>query len=104
MARLVIDIEPEEGMDSVGLHLGRPESIPIELARKTWKEAIIKYFKERGEDILQDSPFLTISLPCGESVVYDKFEDIPDEDVPCSCGNPRHFFVRHYFNVPISKN
>jgi hypothetical protein len=37
---------------------------------------------------------LVIQMPCGASVTYKTLDEIPVEDVPCTCGNPHHFFVK----------
>lgn len=39
---------------------------------------------------------LTISMACGHKTEYKGPEDFPLENVPCSCGDPRHFFVKWY--------
>lgn len=36
-----------------------------------------------------------VDMPCGESISLDTLDDIPDEDLLCSCGNPNHHFVRY---------
>ena len=38
-------------------------------------------------------PILDITLVCGERVVYWTLEDMPEGSVPCTCGNPKHWFV-----------
>ena len=38
---------------------------------------------------------LVIELDCGNAVDYKTFDDIPNEDVPCPCGNPKHWFIRY---------
>jgi hypothetical protein len=43
------------------------------------------------------SRFWTITLPCGNQAVY-AFNEIPDHDVPCPCGDPTHWFVK--YDVP----
>ena len=38
---------------------------------------------------------LVIKLSCGHQVVYKTEDDIPDHDVPCPCGDPRHWMIRY---------
>lgn len=103
-----LDVEPVsadgEAAECVGLHLGRTEHVPLAAAKKVWKKGIIENFRKQGKRQVKGVPFITITMPCGESISYDRFEDIPDEDVPCSCGKPNHWFVRHVLNVKISQN
>ena len=32
---------------------------------------------------------------CGSKVNYKTFDDIPEQDVPCPCGNPKHWIIRY---------
>lgn len=43
--------------------------------------------------------YLSIGLPCGHRAEYETPNDIPEVDIPCSCGNSRHWFIR-YENRP----
>jgi hypothetical protein len=36
----------------------------------------------------------TYELPCGEKVTFESSVGVPLYDVPCSCGNPSHWFVK----------
>jgi len=36
---------------------------------------------------------LKITMPCGNTVMYEKREDFPRKTVPCPCGSPLHTFV-----------
>jgi hypothetical protein len=40
-------------------------------------------------------PYFTITMPCGEKFTVATREDFPTLDVPCSCGNKNHFFIKH---------
>jgi len=42
-----------------------------------------------------DLPLLSITAPCGCAVHYRSFDEIPEVDVPCPCGNPRHTMIRY---------
>ena len=37
---------------------------------------------------------LAITNPCGKSIQYKKIDDVPEVDVPCSCGDPNHWFIK----------
>ena len=41
-------------------------------------------------------PLLRIRIPqCGHSVIYRSLDKIPEEDTPCSCGDPNHWFIQY---------
>ena len=42
---------------------------------------------------------LAIPMPCGEKVFYPTLDAIPETDVPCTCGNPNHWFIKIERNV-----
>ena len=37
---------------------------------------------------------LNITMPCGETFVVGDAASAPRASVPCSCGDPRHWFVK----------
>jgi hypothetical protein len=39
--------------------------------------------------------FLSITMPCGQKVEYEKSSDIPFESVPCPCGDPKHWLIKY---------
>lgn len=40
---------------------------------------------------------LVIDLdPCGGQAVYQTWDDIPDHDVPCPCGDRTHWLIRYH--------
>lgn len=96
-------VELNEG-EYVGLRLARLPEIPIDQAKKEWKEVILAAVKGQGKETIPGAPFITITMPCGSHIEYQNFEDIPDEDVPCDCGNPKHWFIQHVLTVKVSKN
>jgi hypothetical protein len=51
---------------------------------------------------LKDANILFIKMPCGKSISFKKYEDIPDESMPCTCGNPKHYFIRYVKTEEIS--
>ncbi len=40
-------------------------------------------------------PLLSITMECGNSVDYGTFDDIPNEDVSCPCGDKSHWFIQY---------
>lgn len=55
---------------------------------KNWMENYREYCKPRA-------PALSITMSCGNSVSYQTFDDIPEVDVPCPCGDKSHWFIRY---------
>ena len=95
----VIKVDKVEGVEFnevVGLYLTKSKEIPMEVARKEWEQSIREWMLKNGltDKQVAKKPFLTIKMPCGCWSVYETFEDIPNESVPCSCGNPKHWFVK----------
>lgn len=48
-------------------------------------------FKQRNPD----RPVLTITMPCGVCQEYSTYDDIPDVDIACPCGNPSHWIIKY---------
>lgn len=48
-------------------------------------------------DDSRDIPYLTIEAPCGNVCIFVTLDDIPDESVPCPCGNPKHWMIKYGF-------
>lgn len=38
--------------------------------------------------------FMVIEAPCGHKVEYRTPDDVPIVDTPCTCGNPKHWFIK----------
>jgi len=38
---------------------------------------------------------VVVTMPCGANAIFNKAEDWPAEDLPCSCGNPNHWFIKY---------
>lgn len=38
---------------------------------------------------------LTIIMPCGSTVIYNHFKEVSQEDVPCPCGDPKHWLIQY---------
>lgn len=64
------------------------------------RESAYRYMKEH--DLDEESP-LEITMPCGETATFEKFDDIPMEDVRCTCGNPNHWFIKYRAYVKEGK-
>jgi len=44
-------------------------------------------------EVIPQLPLIAITMACGERVVYRTVEELPEGSVPCSCGDPTHWFV-----------
>lgn len=107
---------PSEGVTFIGVDAGVSGCEParatlewINFKRRAkrngypWpKQALVDAIKRevRREGILKRKyadAVLEISLdPCGSKVSYKTFDDIPEQDVPCPCGNPDHWMIRYH--------
>ncbi len=63
-------------------------------------DALQEKVRELGYDnpiyFVPELPLLQITNPeCGHSVTYRSYAEIPDIDVPCTCGNPNHWFIQY---------
>lgn len=73
----------------------RAKGIPFDTIRDLWRKSILEEARRQGIDTESGLPFITITMPCGTEVIYQSFEDIPNEDVPCPCGNPNHWVIQY---------
>lgn len=94
----VIEVEVAEGVEVekvVGLCLVKPAGVPLEVARCHWEDSIKRHMVGLGltDEQSKGEPFLTIKMPCGEGGIFDTFENIPNESIPCPCGDPKHWLV-----------
>ena len=39
--------------------------------------------------------YFEITMPCGYSRVFREPDDIPHEDLPCPCGDSKHWLIRY---------
>lgn len=60
------------------------------------REALIAFMKQGGWTF----PY-TVLMPCGQSVVWQTQDDIPDHSVPCPCGRDGHWIIK-FKRVPRS--
>lgn len=100
----VIEIKETEGTEVkevVGLCLTKSQKVSMKVARREWEHAIRAEMMMRGmtDEQWENEPFVAIELACGGKVIYQTFDDIPCESVPCSCGNPKHWFVKYMEEV-----
>ena len=112
---LLIELEEAELNKVIGfygLYVGLP-SDPLKAA-KQWrnlrqrarrhgytvlKQVAVDYIKgfinSRGIKRDKSVPVLVIELKCGGKATYQTFGDIPDHDVPCPCGDPKHYLIKY---------
>jgi hypothetical protein len=62
---------------------------------QTVRYAIEDYIANNVPPPIALNPYLTIKMqPCGEVITYPTLDDVPETDVPCTCGNPNHWFIK----------
>ena len=86
-----VDQSPYSGMQITCPLEKRIETV-LHAMREGWRIAEEKCYPTDG------IPILSITEPCGNSVEYAEIEDIPLVDVPCTCGNPGHYFIKYTDN------
>ena len=81
-------------------YIGVEVTCPLERRIDTISHAMRegRRLAEEGGYLMEDAPVLSITEPCGNSVEYAEIEDIPLVDVPCTCGNPDHYFIKYIDN------
>lgn len=62
-----------------------------------WLWARTNLFQEIriGKPYDGSGPFLSVEMPCGETIIYEKTSDVPWESVPCPCGDPNHWVIEY---------
>ncbi len=66
------------------------------LCKQILVDYIKAYVKMNGKLSKNHDYILEIKLePCGTEAKYKTFDDIPNESVICSCGNPNHYLIRY---------
>ena len=72
-----------------------PKQVLVDYIKAAMKESpLIK--RRRKVDFV-----LAVKIePCGSEVSYRTFDDIPDHDVPCPCGDPKHWIIRYQNDLP----
>ena len=66
-------------------------SIP---ANEDRKKVISEYFKDYPDSI-ENENFISITLPCCDSLEIKRKQDFPLEDVHCTCGKKTHYFIKY---------
>lgn len=64
------------------------------LPKQVLVDAIKRRIKKEGILRKNYDAVLVVELPCG-SASYKTWDDIPNESVPCPCGNPKHWLIRY---------
>jgi len=49
-------------------------------------------------ELIKHLPHKTI-MPCGYEYTILNIVDLPKSDMPCSCGNPEHWFVKYKIGI-----
>jgi len=59
-------------------------------------DALDKMIAEATEQgIIVVGPYLRIIAPCGHEFTIQTADDVPYESLPCTCGNPQHWFIKY---------
>lgn len=48
-----------------------------------------------GRGVLEKQLPFSYRMPCGETYALEAIEDLPEEDLPCPCGDKSHWFVKY---------
>lgn len=48
-----------------------------------------------GREVLSKQLPFVHRMPCGETYKLKAIEDLPQEDLPCPCGDKGHWFVKY---------
>lgn len=48
-----------------------------------------------GRGVLEKSLPFVHRMPCGEIYALDRIDDLPQDDLPCPCGDKSHWFVKY---------
>jgi len=49
-----------------------------------------------------NKPYFFTTMPCGNNFIVQTKTDFPINDVPCSCGDSSHFFIKHQIQKGIN--
>lgn len=74
---------------------GKQEGEVAYTAEELWTWA-----KEKAA--LESSWPVIVRMPCGNSQRFDDFVCLPNEDIPCPCGNPNHYIVKFEDNREVA--
>ena len=86
----VITIKSEDKPDlTCGVYAPAPINLRKAVAQFHFEHAPITN-KEK-----EKAPYLQIKMVCGQEVVYMNAKVLPNVDVPCTCGDPKHFFIKY---------
>ena len=66
------------------------------LLKQVLVDAVKEQIRENGRLRRNYDAVLEIELEgCGGKASYKTWDDIPDESIPCPCGNPNHWLIRY---------
>jgi hypothetical protein len=86
LAKVPLAIKLAGGTPAIGFYIRLPDKPfgPGRLdAMRTYRVVIEEYMP------------ITVTMPCGHQIEVGRIEDLPPYDVPCPCGNPQHWLVKH---------
>ena len=63
---------------------------------KQWTEERVEEHPSALGGLVYGAPFLRVELAeCGSGITYSTEVDVPEESVPCPCGNPTHWLIKY---------
>lgn len=71
--------------------------------KKLWdsaKRSLIDEINKHMPEVKKNDWFIVIGMPCGELLKFKdakEFMGLPIKDMPCPCGNPKHWFIQFRF-------
>jgi len=57
--------------------------------------AIMMNRSEEARKVISECLPFRCPMPCGEVYTLLDIMDLPENDLPCTCGNPTHWFVKY---------
>jgi hypothetical protein len=82
----------------VGMGFAVPDDLSIvdrrRLLAEHWMEN--EAIGRRRNEWNGTGPLFEIIMPCGHTFQPKAMDDMPTRDLPCTCGSPRHYFVKWF--------
>jgi len=69
--------------------------IVVEGGKSTIHCAIMMGRDEESRKVISERLPFYWQMPCGEGYMLLNIRDLPEDDLPCTCGNPMHWFVKY---------
>ena len=83
---------PDKPNEWIGLHCRPLEGKAVEDSFREFFDQVERDMEGHDEKTLRGKT-VTVNAPCGSTMSFDR-ETPPTCDIPCPCGNPKHFLVK----------